>query len=61
MLCDDTDICKNNLTLWNNGEALINAATSVSNNVIVVVHSVGPVLMGNWLAIILPEHIVFTC
>ena len=43
-----TPLSGNNLTLWNNGEAIINAATSMSNNVIVVVHSVGPILMGNW-------------
>jgi len=36
------------LTLWGNGEAIINAATSVCDNVVVVVHSVGPVLIGNW-------------
>jgi len=41
---------RNNLTLWGNGEAMISAATSVCDNVVVVVHSVGPVLVGNWSA-----------
>jgi len=36
---------RNNLTLWRNGDALIEAVASVNENTIVVIHSVGPVLM----------------
>lgn len=39
---------RNNLTLWGNGEAIIEAAASACSNTIVVVHSVGPVLIGDW-------------
>ncbi|KAL4927979.1 beta-glucosidase [Aspergillus undulatus] len=36
---------RKNLTLWKNGEELINAAASNCNNTIVVIHSVGAVLV----------------
>ncbi|KAI9318058.1 glycoside hydrolase superfamily [Dichotomocladium elegans] len=36
---------RNNLTLWHNGDALIEAVAEVHENVVVVIHSVGPVLM----------------
>ncbi|KAF1985246.1 glycoside hydrolase family 3 protein [Aulographum hederae CBS 113979] len=36
---------RNNLTLWRNGEALIQNVTAYCNNTIVVIHSVGPVLL----------------
>lgn len=39
---------RNNLTLWQNGEDLINNVTAVNDNVIVVVHSVGPILVTSW-------------
>lgn len=39
---------RNNLTLWQGGEAVINAVSAVCSNVIVVVHSVGPVLLTSW-------------
>ena len=39
---------RNNLTLWQNGETIISETTAVCNNVIVVVHSVGPLLIGSW-------------
>ncbi|WFD04695.1 beta-glucosidase [Malassezia vespertilionis] len=40
---------RNNITLWNGGEQLIKAVTEVNNNTIVVVHSVGAVLMEDWI------------
>ena len=40
---------RNNLTLWNSGEELIKSVASVNNNTIVVVHSVGAVLMEDWI------------
>lgn len=36
---------RKNLTLWGNGENVIDAAASNCNNTIVVIHSVGPVLV----------------
>jgi beta-glucosidase len=36
---------RNNLSLWNNGDALIEAVAAVNPNTIVVIHAVGPVLM----------------
>ena len=40
---------RQNLTLWMNGENLINAVAAVNNNTIVVVHSVGPVILEPWI------------
>jgi hypothetical protein len=34
---------RNNLTLWDDGDQLINIVASHCNNTVVVVHSVGPV------------------
>ncbi|KAF2151018.1 glycoside hydrolase family 3 protein [Myriangium duriaei CBS 260.36] len=39
---------RNNLTLWGNGEALINLVASNCKNTIVVLHTVGPVLVSSW-------------
>ncbi|KAI1187052.1 glycoside hydrolase family 3 protein [Nemania serpens] len=39
---------RKNLTLWNNGDALIKTVSSVCNNTIVVIHSVGPTLVTDW-------------
>lgn len=39
---------RNNLTLWRGGDTLIQNVSAICNNTIVVVHSVGPVLMGNY-------------
>lgn len=36
---------RNNLTLWQNGDALITEVSSVNPNTIVVIHSVGPVIV----------------
>jgi len=37
---------RNNLTLWDNGDALIRAVAAVNNNTIVVLHTAGPVILG---------------
>jgi beta-glucosidase len=39
---------RNNLTLWGNGEGLIQNVTSFCNNTVVVIHSTGPVLVNDW-------------
>lgn len=39
---------RNNLTLWQNGDAVISAVAAESNNTIVVVHSVGPVILDDY-------------
>ncbi|SHO79579.1 Uncharacterized protein MSYG_3929 [Malassezia sympodialis ATCC 42132] len=40
---------RNNITLWNSGEQLIQQVAAINNNTIVVVHAVGPVLMEEWI------------
>ncbi|WVO12926.1 hypothetical protein L204_100534 [Cryptococcus depauperatus] len=40
---------RNNLTAWNQGDELVKAVAAVNNNTIVVVHSVGPMLMEEWI------------
>lgn len=39
---------RKNLTLWQNGDAVISAVAAESNNTIVVVHSVGPVILDDY-------------
>lgn len=39
---------RNNLTLWNGGDTLVSNVSATCNNTIVVVHSTGPVLLGNY-------------
>ncbi|KAK2604736.1 hypothetical protein N8I77_007637 [Diaporthe amygdali] len=39
---------RNNLTLWNSGDELIKNVSSLNNNTIVVIHSVGPTLLTEW-------------
>ncbi|KAL5363760.1 glycoside hydrolase superfamily [Aspergillus floccosus] len=41
---------RNNLDPWHNGNELVKAAAAVSKNVIVVVHSVGPIILETILA-----------
>ncbi|KAK0649421.1 glycoside hydrolase family 3 protein [Cercophora newfieldiana] len=36
---------RNNLTLWDNGDALIRAVAAVNNNTVVVLHTAGPVVL----------------
>ncbi|ORX36015.1 glycosyl hydrolase family 3 N terminal domain-domain-containing protein [Kockovaella imperatae] len=40
---------RNNLTAWLNGDAVVQAAASVNNNTVVVVHSVGPLIIEPWI------------
>ncbi|KAG8687543.1 hypothetical protein FRC11_007059 [Ceratobasidium sp. 423] len=40
---------RDNITLWSNGDELVNAVASQCNNTIVVIHSGEPVLMENWV------------
>ena len=42
---------RNNLTLWNNGDTLIQNVSALCNNTVVVIHSTGPVLLGEY-----PDH-----
>jgi beta-glucosidase len=46
---DDNMGDRNNLTLWHGGDALIQAAASQCNNTIVVIHSVGAVIVEDWI------------
>ena len=39
---------RNNLTVWQNGDVLITNVSALCNNTIVVIHSTGPVLLGNY-------------
>jgi hypothetical protein len=39
---------RNNLTLWHSGDDLIKNVSAVCSNTIVVIHSTGPVLVGEW-------------
>ncbi|KAI0405376.1 glycoside hydrolase family 3 protein [Xylaria palmicola] len=39
---------RTNLTLWGNGDDLIKSVSSLCNNTIVVIHSVGPTLVTDW-------------
>ncbi|KAL2373901.1 beta-glucosidase A [Blastomyces gilchristii SLH14081] len=39
---------RKNLTLWNGGDELIDTVASNCNNTVVVIHSTGPVLVGDW-------------
>lgn len=39
---------RNNLTLWQNGDTLITNVSATHNNTILVIHSTGPVLLGNY-------------
>ena len=39
---------RNNLTLWDNGDVLVTEVSALCNNTMLVIHSVGPVLIGNY-------------
>ena len=39
---------RNNLTFWQNGDVLVQNVSSLCNNTILVMHTVGPVLVGNY-------------
>lgn len=46
---DDNEGDRNNLTAWNNGDELVKAVASANNNTIVIVHSVGPMIIEDWI------------
>lgn len=39
---------RNNLTFWQNGDVLVTNVSALCNNTILVIHSTGPVLIGNY-------------
>ena len=39
---------RNNLTLWDGGDLLVTNVSKTCNNTVVVIHSTGPVLLGNY-------------
>lgn len=41
---------RNNLTLWQNGDAAIEAVAAECNNTVVVIHSTGPVILDSYAA-----------
>ena len=41
--------CRNNLTAWHGGDALVLAVAQQNNNTIVVVNSVGPLILEPWI------------
>lgn len=45
---DDNEGDRKNLTLWGSGDELIKNVSSLCNNTIVVIHSVGPTLLTDW-------------
>nr|XP_019015024.1 beta-glucosidase [Kwoniella pini CBS 10737]OCF53805.1 beta-glucosidase [Kwoniella pini CBS 10737] len=40
---------RNNISAWHNGSELVQAVASVNNNTVVIVHSVGPIDMEDWI------------
>jgi hypothetical protein len=40
---------RNNLTAWNNGDALVQAVAENNNNTIVIVHSPGALIVESWI------------
>ncbi|KAG2221285.1 hypothetical protein INT45_000198 [Circinella minor] len=49
IVVDDNPGDRNNLTLWYNGDNLINAVADANENTVVVIHSVGPIDMNAWI------------
>jgi hypothetical protein len=45
----DSPTTRNNLTAWNNGDALVQAVAANNSNTIVVVNSVGPLILEPWI------------
>jgi beta-glucosidase len=39
---------RNNMTVWGNGDVLVQNVSALCNNTIVVIHSVGPVIVDAW-------------
>lgn len=48
IIVDGNEGDRNNLTLWQGGDKLIENITALCSNVIVVMHTVGPVLVDAW-------------
>ncbi|KXT08614.1 hypothetical protein AC579_4460 [Pseudocercospora musae] len=48
IVVDGNEGDRNNLTLWHNGDTLIQNVTSQCNNTVIVMHTVGPVLVQPW-------------
>jgi beta-glucosidase len=48
IVVDGNEGDRNNLTLWRNGDTLIQNVSANCNNTIVVIHSTGPVLVDAW-------------
>lgn len=48
IIVDGNEGDRNNLTLWHNGDTLIQNVTSQCNNTVVIIHSIGPVLVNEW-------------
>jgi beta-glucosidase len=42
-------LCRNNLTAWHGGDALVLAVAEQNNNTIVVINSVGPLILEPWI------------
>lgn len=40
---------RNNISAWHNGDELVKAVAAVNNNTVVIVHSVGPMDMEQWI------------
>ncbi|KAK7681535.1 hypothetical protein QCA50_015267 [Cerrena zonata] len=49
LIVDGNEGDRKNLTLWHNGEDLIQAVASKNKNTIVIAHSVGAVIMESWI------------
>lgn len=53
------DRSSSGLNLWHNGDALIEAAAAKFETVIVVIHTVGPVLLENWIDLPSVKSVLF--
>lgn len=48
IIVDGNEGDRNNLTLWHDGDTLIDNITALCSNVVVVLHTVGPALVDAW-------------
>ena len=48
IIIDNNEGDRNNLTLWHNGDTIVQTVAAECNNVVVVMHTVGPVLVDAW-------------
>jgi beta-glucosidase len=49
IIVDGNEGDRNNLTAWNNGDALIQTVAGNNSNTVVVIHSVGPLILEPWI------------